>query len=128
MFRSYSGAHRDHIWCVLESLGHFQDCHPNFPATFMTWRWRQRQYPHSNPDHYSNRQEPRHETSGSQTWIGAILSDCLEKEGAVKKSADATPHLKFIIAVTIVAIAMVMLSLAMGIPPPEEAPILHAAP
>jgi hypothetical protein len=38
------------------------------------------------------------------------------------------PDLKFIIVVTIVAIAMISLSLAMGIPPSEEAPILHAAP
>jgi hypothetical protein len=52
----------------------------------------------------------------------------LEKEGAVKKSADAVPDLKFIITVTIVAIAVIILSLAMGIPPPEEAPTLHLAP
>jgi hypothetical protein len=50
------------------------------------------------------------------------------RKGAVKKSSDAMPDLKFIIVVTIVAIAMISLSLAMGIPPSEEAPILHTAP
>jgi hypothetical protein len=46
----------------------------------------------------------------------------------VKKFSDAMSDLKFIIVVTIVAITMISLSLAMGIPPSEEAPILHAVP
>jgi hypothetical protein len=32
------------------------------------------------PDRKSDHHEPRHETSGSQTRVGAILLDCFEKK------------------------------------------------
>jgi hypothetical protein len=49
----------------------------------------------------------------------------MSREATVKKSAEAASGFRFIIFVTIVAIAIVV-SLAMGTPPPQEGSMLLA--